>query len=102
MKILNLHKSHRETSADHIGPHAILAYASDTAAALRKQILRLQQTTWDLVCVIETDGRLLGTLTAAELLGLPDDAELGVAARRDGARVLPSTDQEKMASMALA
>jgi len=28
MKILNLHKSHRETSADHIGPHAILAYAS--------------------------------------------------------------------------
>ena len=101
MKMLRLHKSVRETSADHIGPHAVLAYPGDTAAALRKQIRHRQQSTWELVCVIEPDERLLGTLTAAELLALPDEAELGAAARRDGARVLPGTDQEKMASIAL-
>lgn len=91
----------RETSADHIGPRAVLAYPGDSAAALRKQLRHLQQTTWELVCVIEPDERLLGTLTAAELLALPDEAELGAAARRDGVRVLPDTDQEKMASIAL-
>ena len=101
MKMLRLHKSVRETSADHIGPHAVLAYPGDTAAALRKQIRHRRQTAWDLVCVIEPDERLLGTLTAAELLSLPDEAELGTAARRNGARVLPGTDQEKMASIAL-
>ena len=101
MKMLRLHKSVRETSADHIGPHAVLAYPGDTAAALRKQIRHRQQTSWDLVCVIEPDERLLGTLTAAELLALPDEAELGAAARRDGVRVPPGTDQEKMASIAL-
>jgi magnesium transporter len=101
MKMLRLHKSVRETSADHIGPHAVLAYPGDTAAALRKQIHHRRQTAWDLVCVIEPDERLLGTLTAAELLSLPDDAEVGTAAHRNGARVLPGTDQEKMASIAL-
>lgn len=101
MKMLRLHKSVRETSADHIGPHAVLAYPGDTAAALRRQIRHLQQTSWDLVCVIEPDERLLGTLTAAQLLALPDEAELGAAASRDGIRVPPDTDQEKMASIAL-
>ena len=51
--------------------------------------------------MIDPDEPLLGTLTAAELLALPDEAELGAAARRKGVRVLPSTDQEKMASIAL-
>jgi magnesium transporter len=101
MKKLRLHKSDRETSADHIGPHAVLAYPGDSAAALRKQIRRLQQTTWELVCVVEPDERLLGTLTAAQLLALPDEAELGAAAHRNGVRVLADTDQEKMASIAL-
>lgn len=101
MKMLRPHKSDRETSADHIGSHAVLAYPGDTAAALRKKIRHRQQTAWDLVCVIEPDERLLGTLTAAELLSVPDEAELGTAARRNDVRVLPGTDQEKMASIAL-
>ena len=101
MKMPRLRKADRETSADHIGPHAVLAYPGDSAAALRTQIRHRQQSTWELVCVIEADERLLGTLTAAELLALPDEAELGAAARRDSVRVLPGTDQEKMASIAL-
>ena len=101
MKMLRLNESDRETSADHIGPHVVLAYPGDSAAALRGRIRHLRQTAWELVCVIEPGERLLGTLTAAELLALPDDAEIGAAARRDGIRVLPDTDQEKMASIAL-
>ncbi len=99
--MLHRDKSRRETSADHIGPHAVLAYPSDTAEAVLARIRHLQRTTWDLVCVIERDERLLGTLTAAELLALPGSAELGPVARRDRVRVLPGTDQEMMASIAL-
>lgn len=69
--MLHGHKSLRETSADHIGPHAMLAYPSDAAEAVLARIRKLQGTTWDLVCVIDRDERLLGTLTAAELLALP-------------------------------
>jgi magnesium transporter len=99
--MLHRHKSRRETSADHIGPHAVLAYPSDTAEIVLARIRQLRRTTWDLVCVIDRNERLLGTLTAAELLALPGTAELDAVARRDHVRVLPGTDQEKMASIAL-
>ena len=36
--------------------------------AVRAQIRKSQPTNWNLVCVIEPDRRLIGTLTAAELL----------------------------------
>jgi magnesium transporter len=51
--------------------------------------------------VVDRNEHLLGTLTPAELLALPGAAELGPAARRAGVHVLPGTDQEKMASIAL-
>jgi magnesium transporter len=95
------HKLPRETSADHVGPQAMLAEPGDTAAAVRARVRHLQRTNWDLLCVVESDGRLIGALTAAELLALPDEAGVGAAARRNHARVLPGTDQELMASMAL-
>lgn len=95
------HKSRRETSSDHISPHAVLASPSDTAEAVVARIRHLQSTAWDLVCVIDGDDRLLGTLTAAELMALPGTTALGQAARRDRVSVLPGTDQEKMASIAL-
>ena len=91
-----------ETSADHVGAQALLAHPGESAIAVRTRIRHLQRTNWDLVCVVEQSGRLIGTLTATELLALPDEAELGaVAARRHGPRVLPGTDQEMMASLAL-
>lgn len=96
------HKPTRETSADHVGAQAVLAHPGETAVVVRTRIRQLHRPNWDLLCVIDDDGRLLGTLSATELLALPDDAELGAAAmRRHGPRVLPGTDQEMMASMAL-
>jgi magnesium transporter len=90
-----------ETSAHHIGAEGVLAHAGDTAGALRSRLRRPHGTQWELVCVVDDYRRLLGTLSAAQLLALPDDATLGAAARRDGPRVLPGTDQERMASVAL-
>ena len=91
----------RETSRERIGPRAVLAQPGDTAQAVRARIREAGQADWDLVCVLGPHGRLLGTLTAPALLALPDDAAVGPAASRDAARVLPGTDQEHMASLAL-
>jgi magnesium transporter len=90
-----------EASADRADTHPVLAKSSDTAEAVRQQVRRQDRTDWELVCVIGDDGQLLGTLTAAELLALPDDAVLGDVVDSERPRVLSSTDQEKMASIAL-
>lgn len=91
----------RETSVEHIVAQARLAFADETAATVCQRLRAQRADDWNLVCVVDADQRLLGTLTAAQLLALPDDAPLGEAAWRDGPRVLPETDQEHMASIAL-
>lgn len=96
------HHTRHETSADHVGTQAVLAHPGDTAASLRARLQQHQRSAWDLVCVLDGDGRLVGTLTAPELLALADDTDLGaLAAGRPAPRVPPGTDQEHMASMAL-
>jgi magnesium transporter len=90
-----------ETSAHHVGALAVLAAADETAGELRARLRQRRDTRWNLVCVVDADRRLQGTLAATELLALDDAAALGDAARRDGPRVLPGTDQERMASVAL-
>lgn len=94
-------RPHHETSAAHVNPHAVVAHAAETAGTVRQRIRSHRHSNWDLVCVTDPDGRLLGSLTPAELLVLPDDAPLGPAARRHDIRVLPGTDQELMATLAL-
>jgi magnesium transporter len=96
------HRNRHETSADHVGTQAVLAHPGDTAASLRARPQQHPRSAWDLVCVLDGDGRLVGTLTAPELLALPDGTDLvALAASRPAPRVLPGTDQEHMASMAL-
>ncbi|WP_426149187.1 magnesium transporter [Polaromonas sp. DSR2-3-2] len=90
-----------ESSADRIGPHALRADYAETAEVVRQRIRQQGLRGWDLVCVVDGDGRLLGTLTASELLALPDATALGTVAARDGPTVLPGADQELMASIAL-
>ncbi len=91
----------RESPDADAGTHAVQAHADDTAASVRLKIRTRHRAAWDLVCVVDHDGHLVGTLTPAELLALPDEAVLGEAARRGGPRVLPGTDQERTASLAL-
>jgi magnesium transporter len=90
-----------ETAARRVEPQSVRARSSDTARAVRQQIAQQGHADWELVCVIGDDGRLLGTLTAAELLALADDASIGGAVKPGGPRVAAYTDQEKMASIAL-
>lgn len=55
-----------------------------------------------MVCVVESDGRLVGTLSPAALLGLPAEASLGDVCHRQVPRVPLNTDQEHLATLALA
>jgi magnesium transporter len=91
----------RETSADRIGRQAVVAPRHERAGTLREHLRASGQTGWDLICVVDADERLLGTLTPQELIALPDGAELGRAAVRDRPHVAPGIDQERMASVAL-
>ena len=90
-----------ETSADHVDPNAVVARRAHTAAAVRQRIRDQARSDWELVCVIDDNERLLGTLTAAELLALPDETVLGDVVDPERPRVTADTDQEKMASIAL-
>lgn len=96
------HQPTQETSIDHVGDQMVLAQPGETAVVVRTRIRSLHRPNWDLLCVVDDQGRLLGTLTATELLSLPDESQVGAAAlRRVGPRIPTGTDQEVMASTAL-
>jgi magnesium transporter len=90
-----------ETAASRVEPRKLVAKAVDTAEQVRQQLRADDRSDWELLCVIDDDGCLLGTLSAAELLVLPAVAVLGDVVDRDQPRVRSDTDQEEMASMAL-
>lgn len=99
--VTTAHAATPETAAQHVDRLSVLARSSDTAQAVREQVRQQGRSDWELVCVIGGDGRLLGTLTAAQLLALPDAAALGGAVQPGQPRVAADIDQEKMASIAL-
>ncbi|MCW5636597.1 MAG: magnesium transporter [Rubrivivax sp.] len=96
------HEAGHENSAAHVGGDAVVAHPGETAAQVRARIRQHRQARWELLCVVEDDGRLVGALTAAELLALPDETDVGRAAReRHTPRIARGADQERMASVAL-
>jgi magnesium transporter len=90
-----------ETSAHRISPHALRAHPGDTAAAVRERLRSRATHRWDLLCVVDAEGRLLGTLTAQELAALADTTAVEQAMHAGGPQVPPAMDQEEMASQAL-
>ncbi len=90
----------RETSADRIGAQALRALPGERAGAVRER-LRDAAPTWELLCIVDSHDRLLGTLSAQQLAGLHDDVPVDRAMRRGGPAVPPQMDQEHMASQAL-
>lgn len=93
--------AHSETAATRVAPRKLAARAGDTAESVRHQLRADGRSDWELLCVVDDDGRLLGTLSAAELLLLPDAAVLRDVVHRDRPRVRSDIDQEEMASLAL-
>lgn len=98
------HGHRRETSADRIGPHALRARPDETAGQVRERLRRRADHArehWDLLCVVDDHGRLLGTLRPQVLAALHDDAPLGRHMRADAPRVPAGLDQEAMATLAI-
>lgn len=90
-----------KTPLGHFDPHLLVGSADETAAALRERARQTPTSDWILACVVDTGGHLVGALTLAELLVLPETALLGDACRRDVERVVTGTDEEHVASIAL-
>lgn len=81
--------------------HALVVQAGESLGELRLRLQQQPARAWDLVCVTDAQRRLLGCLSATELLALPDGQLLGSAANRDWPRAPPGTSDERMASIAL-
>lgn len=77
------------------------AAPGETAASVRERLRRLPITDWDLLCVLDAQGRLIGTLSPTALLRLPDDVDVAAVAAPVPAQVHPGSSQEDMASLAL-
>jgi magnesium transporter len=97
----NAARPFNETAAGRVAPRKLVAGAADTAAHVRQQLLADGRSDWELLCVVDDDGRLCGSISAAQLLALPDAAVLGEVLPRLQVQVRADTDQEVMASMAL-
>ena len=77
------------------------AAPGETAADVRRRLRRETPGDWDVLCVLDGQRRLLGTLSPAALLSLPDEAEVAAAAAAVRAQVGTGASQEEMASVAL-
>jgi magnesium transporter len=90
-----------ESSHARMGAPVLLARSGQSAAEVRAAARVGPGIDWAMVGVVGPDGRLLGTLTPGQLLGLPDAACIDDAMRRDPPAVPPSLDQEHAANVAL-
>lgn len=90
-----------DTAAHHMRRAVLTARADDRAEAVRRRLREGDVPPQDLVCLTDGDGCLVGVVSAPALLRLGDEQPVGDAAVRELPHVLPSTDQERVASLAL-
>jgi len=90
-----------ESAAAHLEPATPRARSDETARQVRERLLHERQPAWDVLCVLDDQGRLVGIVAPDTLLALPDDTAVGGAVQKDVPRVSPGTDQEHVASVAL-
>jgi magnesium transporter len=90
-----------DTAAHHLCREVPRARPDETAGAVRKRLRAQPHAPWDVVCLTDVHDRLVGMVTAQALLLLPAERPLADAALKDLPHVLPDTDQERVASLAL-
>ena len=90
-----------DTASHHVSPDVPRAHAGERAGQLRQRLSKEDPDAWDVVCLVDEGDRLIGTVTPQALLALPDDAPVERGARMHVPHVLPDTDQERVASVAL-
>jgi magnesium transporter len=91
----------RETSRARVGPHALRASPADSAADVRSRLSAGPHEPWDLLCVVDAHGCLLGTMTPQRLASMRDDERVGHAMTTGGPCVTDELDQEALANHAL-
>lgn len=92
---------HHETAAQHMVRRLPTAAASDTAAQVRE---RLSGSTFDYagaVFIVDPSGRLKGIVPLTRLFAAADDTRLETLAQTKLPAVMPNTDQELVASLAI-
>jgi magnesium transporter len=90
----------REDAAQHLTAAVVRVLPTEPAAEVRQSLGQRTFEDSEIVCVVDTEDRLLGVLSFLELFRLPPDAAVGDAMRPCPA-VLAGEDQEKVASIAL-
>jgi magnesium transporter len=90
-----------DTALHHLSRQVPRAHPGEAAGVLRERLRRHSPSTWDVVCLVDRNDRLLGTIGPQALLALADDAPVESAAAVEVPHVLPDTDQERVASIAL-
>lgn len=90
-----------DVAADHIEPAVLQARPGDTVGALLERARGAGAPVGDAVCVVDEHGTLVGLVAAGDLLAADPTRAVDALARRDLPRVLPSTDRERMVSLAL-
>jgi magnesium transporter len=96
-----MRRHHAETAAQHLTAAVARAQPGELAGEVPARLTEHELEDTELVCVVDTEGRLLGVLSFAELYRLPSDAAIDAAMRRAPPAVQAHEDQEKVASIAL-
>lgn len=89
------------TASSSLLVHVPTVHADERAGDVVRALQRHTFSSAALFCVVDAARMLLGTVRADALLAAPPDAPVLTLADRDPARVLPDTDQEQMAHLAL-
>ena len=102
---MNTTLPHARTVEQVMEPAALVAQGEQTAGALRALWMqhkpRLKPDHANVLCVVDGQQKLLGTVPLGELLTLPDHQRLDGVARRQLPRVGLEAEQEHVASLAL-
>ncbi len=96
-----MRRHHAETAAQHLTAAVARAQPGELAGEVRARLTEHELEDTELVCVVDTEGRLLGVLSFAELFRLPPETAIDEAMRRAPPAVQAHEDQEKVASIAL-
>jgi magnesium transporter len=90
----------REDAAQHLTAAVVRVLPTEPAAEVRQSLGQRQFEDSEIVCVVDTEDRLLGVLSFLELFRQPPEMAVGDA-MRPCPTVLAGEDQEKVASIAL-
>lgn len=92
---------HEETAGRYLLASVPRAHVDQTVQQVVADLLAHKYDCLDLLCVLDADERLVGVLPLASLVTLPHETRLGSVARTNFPKVHATTDQERVASLAL-